>query len=54
MTYEVQLRNSAGVIGRMPASGPDEAAKMAVVLIKDAGSLMAGDRIVILEVDDND
>ena len=47
--YEVQLRNSAGVIGRMDADNPEDAAQMAAVLIADAGSLFPGDTIKIID-----
>lgn len=53
MTFEVQLRNSAGVIGRMSADNPEDAASCAQVLIADAGSLFPGDTIRIVEVNDS-
>jgi hypothetical protein len=46
---EVQFRNSAGVIGRMSADNPEDAARAAVALIEDAGMLFDGDSIRVID-----
>lgn len=51
---EVQICNHAGVLGRMQADSPEDAAECAQALIGDAGMLFPGDTIRVVEVEEGE
>jgi hypothetical protein len=52
MPYMVTMLNDGGILDREPANTGQESATIAIRMIRDAGELCPGDKIVISAIDD--